>query len=109
LDSTQEHLRAQSFNHLGAAVAQLTLAGNLLTVNDQLCRLIDRSRSEIVEKSFKDLFRPEESWSEFDTKLAQLVASEIDGYSIELSANTPDGRIVWFDVLFSLISEDVLG
>jgi PAS domain S-box-containing protein len=109
LDYTQEHLWGHAFNHLGVAVAQLTLGGSLLTANDQLCEVIDRPRKDLLEKNFREIFQPEGSWSACERGLTQLVAGEVHRYSIDLSAKRRDGQVVWVKVFFSLALQDVTG
>ncbi len=106
LDYPQIFPSGDALNQLGVPVAQLTPGGVLLTVNDQLCRVIDRPREELVERNFKELFQAQDSWYECDRGLARLVAGEINCYSTDLSAKGRDGQIVWLRTVFSPVRED---
>jgi PAS domain S-box-containing protein len=106
-DYTQEHLGNDAFNRLGVAIAQLTLGGSLLTVNDQLCEVLDRPRKDLLEKNFREIFQSEDSWSVCDGGLTQLIAGEIHRYSTELCAKRRDGQVVCVKMFFSLVREDV--
>ena len=106
MDYRQEQLWGDAFNHLGVAIAQLTPDGSLLTANDQLCKLIDRPRSELLEKNFRELFESEDSWSECNGGLAELIAGKTSRVSTDLTAKRRDGQIVWIRVLFSVVRED---
>ena len=107
MDYRQEQLWGDAFNHLGVAIAQLTPDGSLLTANDQLCKLIDRPRSELLEKNFRELFESDDSWSECDSGMAELIAGKVSRLSTDLSAKRLDGQIVWVRILFSVVREDV--
>ncbi len=106
LDSGQERLWGDAFNHLGVAIAQLTPGGSLLTANDQLCEIIDRPRQDLLGKNFRELFESEDSWSECNGGLAELIAGKASRVSTDLTAKRRDGQIVWIRVFFSVVRED---
>jgi PAS domain S-box-containing protein len=106
-DYKQEHLRADAFNLLSVAIAQLTLGGNLLTVNDQLCDVLGRPRKDLLEKNFREIFEPEDSSSVRESGLTRLIRGEIHHYSTNSRVQRTDGQVVWFKMFFSLVREDV--
>jgi PAS domain S-box-containing protein len=103
----QEHGWSEGFEHLAVGVAQLTLDGRFLTVNEQMCGVIDQPRRDLLEKSLKELFLPEGSWPECKAGLDQLIASEIPQYSTNMAAVRRDGQLVWMEMAFSLVRDDV--
>jgi PAS domain S-box-containing protein len=103
----QEHAWSEAFEHLGVSVAQLNLDGRLLSANEQMCELIGRPKRDLLEKRLNDFFLPEESWSECERGLGQLITGEIPHYSTNLGAARADGEVVWVDVVFSLVRDDV--
>jgi PAS domain-containing protein len=50
-------------------VAQLTLAGRLLTANEQMCDLIGQPKKNLLEKNLNQLLQPETSWTEWEKVL----------------------------------------
>ncbi len=105
--SGQEHTWSEAFEHLGVSVVQLDLDGRLLSANEQMCDLIGQPKRDLLEKRLNDLFLPEGSWSECRRGLDQLIAGEIPHYSTHLSTVRTDGQLVWVDVVFSLVRDDV--
>ena len=90
---------------MGVAVAQLTLDGTLLMVNDPLYELIGYQKRELLGRDFREIFLFEESQSECEVALSRLSLGEIDRYSTDMSARRSDGGIVWFKMVFSLVSD----
>jgi PAS domain S-box-containing protein len=88
---------------LGVAVAQLTLDGTLLTVNDYLCELTGYQRRDLLGRNFRDFFLFEESPHESEIALARLIAGEIYRYTADMSVRRTEGAVVWFKIVFSLV------
>ena len=103
----QEHTSSAVFEHLAVGVAQLTLDCRLLTANSHLCELLGRSKQELVQKDFRELFMPEGLWPECEAGLARLIAGGIRQHSTNMSAVRTDGKPVWVNVVFSLVRDDV--
>jgi PAS domain S-box-containing protein len=101
-----DYPQGPALNRLGVPVAQLTSGGILLTVNDELCRIIDHSREDLLERNFREIFQAEDSWYQCDSGLTRLIAGRIDRYSTDLSAKRGDGQVVWLRVFFSAVRED---
>jgi PAS domain S-box-containing protein len=107
LNYSREHLWSEAFAHLGVAVAQLKLDGAMLMVNDRLCELIGYQTSDLLGRNFREFFLSEESQSEDEIALNRLIAGEIYHYSTDMSARRPDGAVVWFKMVFSLVLDKV--
>lgn len=103
LDYPEESIWSKAFNHLGVAVAQSTLDGVLITVNDRLCEILQSSRADLRARNFREIFQPTEPQIEFETHLGQLIAGQIIRCSVEMSASRPSGELRWFDTVFSLV------
>ncbi len=87
------------------AVGQLALDGTFLSVNDRLCEILRRPRTELLEKNFREFFQAAETQSDIDTALGRLAAAEIPRYSTQMSAMNPGGGLLWFDITFSSIPD----
>jgi PAS domain S-box-containing protein len=104
--NVQERTWSEAFEHLAVAVAQLDLDGRLLSANEPLCELIDRTKEDLLKRSLKDLFVPEGSWVECRSGLDQLISGQIPHFSTNLSAMRGGGQLVWVNVVFSLVQDN---
>jgi PAS domain S-box-containing protein len=105
LSYSQEQIWSETFAHLGVAVAQLTLDGTLLMVNDRLCEVIGYRSRDLLAKDFRKFFQSAESQSRFETALSRLIAGKVYRYSTDMSAMKADGEVLWFRMFFSLIRD----
>src|ERR1700751_5658032 len=103
----QEHTWSEAFEHLLVSVAQLTLDGRLLSANKQMCELLGRPKRALLGKNLHELFIAEESWFEYKGAMGRLLAGEIPSYSIDMSAANADGKVVWVNIVLSLVREAV--
>src|SRR5689334_14145873 len=103
----QEHTWSEVFEHLAVSVGQLTLDCRLLTANSHLCELLGRSKQELIQKDFKELFVPEGLWPECQAGLDRLISGRIRQYSTNMSAVRTDGKPVWVNVVFSVVRDEV--
>jgi PAS domain S-box-containing protein len=101
----QEHTWSEAFEHLAVSVAQLNLDGSLLGANERMCELIGQPKRDLLAKNLNDLFK--ESWSECRLDLDRLITGEIPHYSTNLSAVRTDGQLVWVEMVFSLVRDNV--
>src|SRR5277367_507683 len=101
----QEHTWREAFEHLAVGVAQLNLDGSLLSANEQMCELIGQPKRDLLAKNLNDLFK--ESWAECRLGLNQLITGESSHYSTNLSAVRTDGQMVWVEIVFSMVRDDV--
>jgi len=98
---------SDAFEHLAVSVAQLTLDGELLSVNEQMCELIGQPKRNLLQRSLNEVFLPEKSWPECEDGLGRLIAGEITQYSTHMSAVRADGQRVWLNMVFSLVRDEI--
>jgi PAS domain S-box-containing protein len=103
LDYPEKRIWSEALDRLGVAVAQLTLDGAFLTVNDRLCEILRHSRPRLLARNFRDFFQPAESQSDFETALGRLIAGKVPRHSAQMTASSADGEVLWFDVAFSSV------
>ena len=103
----QEHTWSEVFEHLAVGVAQFTLGGKLLTANGQLCKIIDRPKSDLLEKHLTQLFLFERSWPECKAGLDRLILGEIPSYATDMGVARADGQVAWFNTVFSLVHDEL--
>jgi PAS domain-containing protein len=72
---------SEAFEQLEMAVAQLSLDGTVLTVNEHLCELIGHQKSDLLGRDFREFLELVEPQSTFEAALNRLAAGEIRRYS----------------------------
>jgi PAS domain S-box-containing protein len=103
----QELARSEAYEGLAVGVAQLTLDGKLISANAQMADVVGQPRRELLQSSLSQLFVPQESWPECKAGLDRLIAGEIPHYSYDIGALRSDGQLVWINLLFSLVRDEV--
>lgn len=106
LVQSEERFRA-TFDQAAVGVAVVGIDGSWLKVNGKLCEILGYDSREILELTFQDITHPEDL--EKDLGYArQLLAGEIQTYSMEKRYFKKDGSIVWINLTVSLV-RDVSG
>ncbi|MEG3958267.1 PAS domain S-box protein [Microcoleus sp. herbarium2] len=103
LAQSAQRFRA-TFEQAAVGMAQATVEGKFLLVNQKLCEILGYSRQELVEKRFQEITWPEDLASEQEL-VRQLLAGEIENYSLEKRYTRKDGELVWANLTVSLLRE----
>ena len=92
LRASEEHLAA-IFGSAAVGLSELTLKGRFLRVNDELCRILGRSREEILRLSILDVTAPED----VSPSLSAVEETLRSGNTVSLDKRylRPDGSVVW--------------
>ena len=93
-----------TFEQAAVGMAQASIDGKLLLVNQKLCEILGYSRQELIEKKFQEITLPEDLGSELEL-LSQLLAGEIENYHVEKRYIRKDGELVWGNLTVSLLRE----
>ncbi|MEG3840126.1 PAS domain S-box protein [Microcoleus sp. herbarium14] len=93
-----------TFEQAAVGMAQASLDGKLLLVNQKLCEILGYSRQELMQKRFQEITFPEDLGSELEL-LSQLLAGEIENYHVEKRYVRKDGELVWANLTVSLLRE----
>jgi PAS domain S-box-containing protein len=103
LHDSEELLRlAQEHSSIGMAL--VSLDGTWLTVNPALCRIVGRSKHELLQLRFQDITHPDDLGVGREGTL-RLIAGEIDGHTVEKRYLHGDGRTVWVQIDGSLVRD----
>jgi PAS domain S-box-containing protein len=78
--------------------------GKFLLVNQKLCEILGYSRQELVEKRFQEITW-QEDWASEEELVRQLLAGEIENFSLEKRYIRNDGELVWANLTVSLLRE----
>ena len=93
---------AATYDAATIGIAEADKDGRLLRVNDTLCRMLGRSREELLNMTFFD-YTQEEDRNEDGAQYARQTAGEIDNYVLRKRAMRPDGTTVYLDVYSSSV------
>ncbi|MEH2032590.1 MAG: PAS domain S-box protein [Nostoc sp.] len=101
LRESEERFRT-IFNQATVGITLLALDGQFLQVNPAFCEITGYSVEELIELSFQDITHPEDLV--VDRLYArQVLAREINGYSLEKRYIHKDGSLVWVKVTASAV------
>ena len=103
LAQSAQRFRA-TFEQAAVGMVQATVEGKFLLVNQKLCEILGYSRQELLEKRFQEITWHGDLASELEL-LRQLLAAEIENFSLEKRYIRKDGELVWANLTVSLLRE----
>ncbi len=87
---------------IGMAIAGV--GGGITEVNDALCEMLGFTAAELCQRRFDDLVHPDDPAGLWDT-YRDLVTGGRDHFRVEKPYRHKDGRLVWTDLVVSLIRD----
>jgi PAS domain S-box-containing protein len=103
LRESEERFRI-TFEQAAMGVAHVDLDGHWLRVNQVLCSIVGYTREELTSKTFLDITHPEDLEADLNY-VRQLLAGDINHYSLEKRYLHKDGHLVWVNLTVSLLRE----
>ncbi|MEG4203663.1 PAS domain S-box protein [Microcoleus sp. Pol7_A1] len=103
LAQSAQRFRA-TFEQAAVGMAQKTVEGKFVLVNQKLCQILGYTRQELMEKRFQEITWPEDLASEQEI-LRKLLAGEVEHYGLEKRYLRKDGELVWANLTVSLLRE----
>ena len=103
LIASEERFRA-TFDQAAVGVAHLGLDGRWLRVNNRLFEITGYPREELLQKTFQDITHSDDLGADLE-QARQLLAGEIETYSMEKRYIKKDGSTVWINLTGSLVRE----
>jgi PAS domain S-box-containing protein len=103
MSESDERFRAV-FSQAAVGMAQVSLEGTWLLVNNRLCEMLGYSEAELREKSLQDITHSDD-WPCALAGRQQLLAGEISAHSMEKRYVRKDGTIVWARLHRSLVRD----
>jgi PAS domain S-box-containing protein len=103
----QEAFRAM-FEQAGFGVAQVSLDGEWLAVNQALCDILGYSRTELLSQPLPLIARFDDVRAEI-LECHKLLESRIRSFSSQKRHLRRDGRVVWLKVTVTLVRDDITG
>ena len=95
---------AATYEAATIGISEVDETGRLVRVNDALCKILGRSREQLLAITFLDYTHEDDretDWSLF----SQQVRGEINNYSIRKRATRLDGALVYLDLFCSTVRD----
>lgn len=90
------------FEEAPIGIALVAPDGSWLRANDALCRMLGRSHDELLGGGFQELTHPDDLDLDLDF-VSQVLAGEIESYTIEKRYLHASGEVVWALLSVSLV------
>jgi PAS domain S-box-containing protein len=91
-----------TFDQAAVGMAQVAPDGHWLHVNQRLCDIVGYTRDELLELTFRDITHPDDLDASLD-HVRQVLAGEIDTYSMEKRYIRKNRSIVWINLTVGLV------
>lgn len=91
-----------TFEQAAVGIALVSPDGHWLRVNRKLCEIVGYSPAELVDKTFQAITHPDDLYTDL-TFMRQMLAQEIETYSLEKRYIRKDGRTIWINLTVSLV------
>ncbi|MEL7010712.1 MAG: chemotaxis protein CheB [Cyanobacteria bacterium J06588_4] len=93
-----------TFEQAAVGVAHVSPDGKFIQVNQRLCSIVDYDNETLLSKTFQEITYADDL--ELDLQyFGQLLADEIQSYSMEKRYIRRDGSLVWINLTVSLIRD----
>ena len=103
---TESEARFRSvFDQAAVGFEQVGLDGQFLAVNDRLCKMLGYTSEECLQKSFRTVTHLDDCTTESE-KIRQLVAGDINSYTLEKRMIDKSGSAVWARVTSSMVKDE---
>ncbi len=96
------------FEQAGFGVAQVSLNGQWLAVNQSLCDLLGYSREALLARHLQEITRFDDVEQEVE-ECRRLFSGVIQSFSSQKRHLRGDGRVVWLKTTVTLIRDDATG
>ncbi len=101
LTASEERFRA-TFEQAAVGIALVAPNGRWLRVNQRLCEIVGYFREELLQKTFQDVTHSENPDAGIEYS-RQLMAGEIQTYSVEKRLIRRDGSLAWINLTVSIV------
>ncbi|NRF37636.1 PAS domain S-box protein [Pedobacter foliorum] len=94
-----------AFKYSGIGIALIGLDGSWIDLNNTVCQITGYTRAELLKMTFQEITYPDDLLQDLDY-LQQLLAGEIDTYTMEKRYVTKVRRVIWISLTVSLVKEN---
>lgn len=102
LRRNETHLQSL-FEQTAAGIAESDLAGRIVNANERFCRMLGRSRADLIGRSVRELTHPDDA-PHTALRLGELIQSG-KPFEIEKRYLRADGTAVWANTAVSLVRD----
>ncbi|HEV8520206.1 MAG TPA: EAL domain-containing protein [Burkholderiales bacterium] len=99
----EERFRA-TFEQAAVGIAHTEPEGRFLQVNQKLCEMLGYTRDELLGMSAIEVTHPEDRGIDA-VRRAQLIAGELETYSVERRCVRKDGAVIWVNRTVSMVRD----
>lgn len=103
LKESEERFR-NTFEQAAVGIAHVSLNSNFIRINQKFCDIVEYSRQKMFKITFQDITLLDELSADLKY-YEQMLASEIETYSMEKRDIRKDSTIVWVNFTISLARE----
>ncbi|MBR8828964.1 MAG: PAS domain S-box protein [Gomphosphaeria aponina SAG 52.96 = DSM 107014] len=101
LQKSEAQFRA-IFQQAAVGIAQATLEGKFLNLNQRFCEIVGYDKKELLKRNFVSITYPNDVEADLNY-LKQVLAGEVETFSMEKRYIRKDGSIVWVNLTVSLV------
>ena len=101
LQLSQQRFR-NAFSIAPQGMALVSLQGEWMEVNDQLCEMLGYSREQLLSSTFQQITHPDDLDADLQ-HIEELLAGEINTYQMEKRYLDSQGRIIWVLLSVALV------
>ncbi len=104
LERSEKRFRA-TFEQAAVGIAHVSPDGRFLRINQKYCDIVGYSYEETLQLTFQDITYPDDLESDV-AQVNQLLAGEIDTYSMDKRYISKNGELVWVNLTVSLVRNE---
>ncbi|MFZ6052645.1 sensor histidine kinase [Halocola ammonii] len=103
LELKEEQFR-RTFDYSAIGMALVSLKGNWLRVNNQLCEMLGYSKEEFLDLTFQDITHPDDLNADLEN-VSKMLKGQLDSYEMEKRYFHKNGEIVWAVLSVSMVKD----
>ena len=104
LRESEERFRA-TFDQAAVGIAHVAPDGQFLRVNKKLCEIVGYGRNELLTRPFQAITHPDDLDADLQC-VRQILAGQLQTYSMEKRYIRNDSSIVWTNLTVSLVRDE---
>ena len=105
MQESEERFRA-TFEQAAVGIAHVAPEGKWLKVNSRICKIVGYTPEELLQLTFQDITHPDDLEADLGY-VKQLLAGEINNYSMEKRYIHKNGEDVWINLTVSLVRNEI--
>jgi PAS domain S-box-containing protein len=90
------------FEQAAVGMAQSSLDGRFIRLNQRFCEIMGYSRQELLHLTYREITHPDDLARD-EQRVAQLLRGELSRYAVEKRYLRKDGGVVWANLTLSLL------